>query len=106
LLLIGAAAATAGLVLGGRRTKRTRYRPDPWHSPEWVVAVAGLCVAALVSVAGHVDHTALSPTTTPLVSPTLPLLATVGVLLGLLPAWAAPVQSLRRRHVAPAGATT
>ncbi|MFL6237982.1 MAG: energy-coupling factor transporter transmembrane component T [Actinomycetes bacterium] len=107
LLVAGALAATFGLLLGGRRTKRTRYRPDPWRSPEWIVTFSGLSVVVLVSLVAHIDQAGLAPTTTPLVPPTLPLLATVGVLMGLLPAWAAPVQTPRRRPVAtPVGATT
>src|SRR4051794_36179450 len=36
LLLVGAGAATAGLLFGGRRSRRSRYRPDPWRAPEWL----------------------------------------------------------------------
>ena len=45
-LVLGLAAATAGLWLGGRRSPRTRYRPDPWQWPEWVVSGCGLAAAA------------------------------------------------------------
>jgi energy-coupling factor transport system permease protein len=106
LLLVGAATATGGLVFGGRRTRRTRYRPDPWAAPEWLVAASGITVVVLVSLSAHVNHSAIAPTTTPLVAPTLPVLATIGVLIGLLPAWVTPAQSLRRRRVVAAGATT
>ena len=33
MLVLGVAAAVAGLVLAGRRVDRTRYRPDPWRWP-------------------------------------------------------------------------
>jgi energy-coupling factor transport system permease protein len=46
VLVLGLAAATAGLWLGGRRSPRTRYRPDPWKWPEWVVSGFGLAAAA------------------------------------------------------------
>ena len=106
LLIGGAAAATGGMLLGGRRIRRTRYRPDLWTGPEWVVAAAGLTAVVLVAVAAHLDKTGLAPTTTPLVAPPLPLLATIGVLCALLPAWAAPLPVARRRRVVAVGATT
>jgi energy-coupling factor transport system permease protein len=106
LLLIGAGAATAGLTLGGRRSKRSRYRPDPWRAPEWLVTGSGLAAVVLVSVGVHIDPAALAPTTTPLVAPTLPLLPTIGILVALLPAWVTPLPAPRPRRVVPAGATT
>jgi energy-coupling factor transport system permease protein len=102
LLLAGVAAATAGLLIGGRRTRRTRYRPDPWRVPEWLVAVAGLATVVVVSANAHLDPAALAPTTTPLVVPPLPLLATLGILLALLPAWAAPTPTGARTRAVPA----
>ena len=30
-LLVGGVLCAAGLVIGGRRVPRTRYRPDPWR---------------------------------------------------------------------------
>src|SRR5690606_27730120 len=46
LLAVGLVAAGGGFVVGGRGTRRTRYRPDPWALPEWVVAGAGITAAA------------------------------------------------------------
>ncbi|GLY82922.1 energy-coupling factor transporter transmembrane component T [Actinoallomurus iriomotensis] len=46
VLVPGLVAATAGLWLGGRRSPRTRYRPDPWRWPEWAVSACGLAAAA------------------------------------------------------------
>ena len=40
----------AGLALGGRRVSRSRYRPDPWRWPEWVVAASGLTSAVVLSL--------------------------------------------------------
>ena len=37
MLAVGLLAAV-GIAVGGRRTGRTRYRPDPWALPEWLVA--------------------------------------------------------------------
>src|ERR687890_1683169 len=36
MLVVGVLVAGTGLRLGGRRTGRTRYRPDPWALPEWL----------------------------------------------------------------------
>jgi len=90
LLVAGAALAGGGLALGSRRSVRSRYRPDPWALPEWLVAGSGATAAALLLVAAAAGEPALAPSTYPLVAPALPLLPTAGVLLALLPAWAAP----------------
>lgn len=90
LLLAGLAAALAGLRLGGRRSPRTRYRPDTWNVRACLVAGPGIAVAVLLTIAATTDPTALHPTTVPLVAPTLPLWPAAAVLLGLLPAFIAP----------------
>jgi energy-coupling factor transport system permease protein len=89
-LLVGAVLASAGLALGGRRTRRTRYRPDPWALPEWVVAGSGLVAAAGLFVTGAADPGALH-LPGPLAVPAVPWLPVVTVLFALLPAVAAPV---------------
>jgi len=86
LLLAGVVAAAAGLRLGGRRTLRTRYRPDPWGARAWLVAGSGAAVAALLTLASVRDPGALAPGVVPLVAPTLPLWPAAVVLLGLAPA--------------------
>ncbi|GAA3852276.1 energy-coupling factor transporter transmembrane component T [Streptomyces sedi] len=91
LLLAGVAAAVAGLWLGGRRSPRTRYRPDRWGARAWLVAGAGAVAAAGVIVAARADPGALTPAAVPLTAPTLPLGAAATVLVGLLPALVAPV---------------
>jgi energy-coupling factor transport system permease protein len=96
VLLVGLAAAVAGLRLGGRRSVRTRYRPDRWGPRAWLVAGAGVAVAALVIAASSYAPTALDPPAYPLTAPTLPLWPAVSVLLGLLPAYVAPVPSTGR----------
>ncbi|MEV6420706.1 energy-coupling factor transporter transmembrane protein EcfT [Streptomyces sp. NPDC051662] len=91
LLGAGVIAALAGLRLGGRRSVRTRYRPDRWGLRAWLVAGSGTAVAALMIRAGAVDPAALHPGVVPLVAPVLPLWPAAGALLGLLPAFVAPV---------------
>ncbi|MCF1595483.1 energy-coupling factor transporter transmembrane component T [Streptomyces muensis] len=90
VLLIGLAAALAGLWLGGRRTPRTRYRPDPWGLRAWLVTASGVAVAALLTLAASLDPVALHPGVVPLTAPTLPLWPSAAVLLGLLPAFITP----------------
>jgi energy-coupling factor transport system permease protein len=87
LLVVGAALTAAGFVLGARRGGRTRYRPDPWRHPEWLVALAGIAAATMFGLGPAAQ---LAPSTLPLVAPQLPLVPFVGVLVALLPAWIAP----------------
>jgi energy-coupling factor transport system permease protein len=102
MLLVGMAVAAVGLHLGGRRTGRTRYRPDPWALPEWLVAGSGAVVVVAVFVDVH-----RSPTDFFLASvtdmPPVPLLATVGILVGVLPAVLAPPQPVDAAPPRPAG---
>ncbi|MCN9243587.1 energy-coupling factor transporter transmembrane protein EcfT [Streptomyces sp. RY43-2] len=90
LLLAGSAAALAGLRLGGRRSPRTRYRPDVWNARAWLVAGSGITTAALLVVSAAYDPAALRPGVVPLTAPALPLLPAAAVLLGLLPAFVTP----------------
>lgn len=88
LVVAGAVLAAAGLALGGRRVRRTRYRPDPWALPEWLVAASGL-VTAVVFLLAAADP-GLSPPVAPLAVPPLPLAPAVATLVALLPALVAP----------------
>lgn len=90
VLLAGLASATAGLVLGGRATTRSRYRPDPWRGPEWITAATGVAGATGVMLTGLLDPGALDPELLPLRSLSLPIAATAGTLIALLPAWLTP----------------
>lgn len=87
----GTALCVSGLVLGGRRVSRTRYRPDPWRWPEWVVAGSGIASAVVFSLHLGYDPAALNPAVgLPLQWPPLPLLPTVASLVPALAAIAAP----------------
>ncbi|MGH3327122.1 MAG: energy-coupling factor transporter transmembrane component T [Streptomycetales bacterium] len=90
LLAAGAVLAVGGFALSGRRSPRTRYRPDRWSAPEWVVGASGCAAAAVLIAAEAYAPTGLAPRTVPLQAPTLPVLPAIGILAGLLPAWAAP----------------
>lgn len=84
---VGTTLLGAALVDGSRRAGRTRYRPDVWRWPEWVVAATGVVAPVALSVA---HPNALHPSTHPLVAPAVPLVATLGILVALLPAFVAP----------------
>ncbi|WP_423833156.1 energy-coupling factor transporter transmembrane component T [Streptomyces manipurensis] len=101
VLGIGAVLALAGLRLGGRRSVRTRYRPDRWDARAWLVAGSGAAVAALLIHAGSVDPAGMHPGVVPLVAPALPLWPAAAVLIGLLPAFVAPVPSAPEPPVPP-----
>ena len=89
LLLLGVAMAAGGLVVGGRRATRSRYRPDPWVAAEWLAALSGATAATTVLVlAGSDLAQVLTPAATGL--PSLPVVAAAGVLVAILPAWLTP----------------
>lgn len=95
MLGAGCLGAAAGLVVGGRRTRRTRYRPDPWALPEWLVVASGIgCAVAFFVVASRDPAAAVPPY--PLDIPQVTVLALVGALLGALPAFLAPPPPDRR----------
>jgi energy-coupling factor transport system permease protein len=106
MLAVGIALAAAGLVFGGRRVHRTRYRPDPWAFAEWATVLSGVAAAVAMIVAGMHDAGALNPSIYPAAWPTLPLLPAAAILLALLPAVLTPpppiaVASLSRQVDAP-----
>ncbi|MGC5562624.1 energy-coupling factor transporter transmembrane component T [Streptomyces sp. FR-108] len=106
VLLAGLAAALGGLWLGGRRSLRTRYRPDTWGVRAWLVAASGAAVAALLVLyasTGASAYAALHPGVVPLTAPDLPLWPAAAILLGLLPAFVAPAPALAP---APSGVRT
>ncbi|HEV2889305.1 MAG TPA: CbiQ family ECF transporter T component [Frankiaceae bacterium] len=86
-MALGALLLAGSLVLGSRRSGRSRYRPDVWRWPEWVVVAAGLVAPVVLSLA---DDTALHPSTNPLAWPAVPLLAVAGIVAALAPAFVAP----------------
>jgi energy-coupling factor transport system permease protein len=104
MLLVGMLTAAIGLRVGGRRSGRTRYRPDPWALPEWLVAGSGVVAAAAVFVDVH-----LSPADFFLASvtdvPPVPLLACLGILVGALPAFLSPPLPVASLPSSPASAS-
>jgi energy-coupling factor transport system permease protein len=88
MLLLGVAAAVAGLALAGRRVDRTRYRPDPWRWPELVVMLSGVATASVAWwVSGHQLLVAYPDVSS---FPQVTLAALLGSVLGLVAVAAAP----------------
>ncbi|HVC66015.1 MAG TPA: energy-coupling factor transporter transmembrane component T, partial [Acidimicrobiales bacterium] len=96
---LGAVLVGVGLAAGGRRTQRTRHRPDPWGTPEWLVSASGAVVVGCLVGAGVLGVSGLQFSVYPLSLPTLPPVAAAGILFGLLPAWVAPVERRRTPSV-------
>jgi energy-coupling factor transport system permease protein len=95
MLAVGCVVAVVGIRLGGRRVRRSVYRPDPWGLAEWMVVACGLAAAAAMFLASSVDPDNLYPTLQPLRWPTLGVLPAIGALIGVLPAVLAPPVYLR-----------
>jgi energy-coupling factor transport system permease protein len=96
-LLGGAMLCCVGLALGGRRVRRTAYRPDPWRLREWTVTAGGaICAAVVISGIGT-DPEQLNPVLRPLSWPALPLVPVAAMLLAGLAALAAPRPAEPRR---------
>lgn len=89
LVVVSAVSCCTGLLVAGRRNRRTRYRRDPWGAPEWVVLVSGL-LAGAVSIAFGSAAGMAAPVDPP-GWPTLPLAAAAAVLIAIIPAWIAPL---------------
>lgn len=88
----GATLVAAGMVVSGRRSSRTRYRPDVWAAAEWTVVGSGAVALASLVVATGLGVAGLQLEVYPLHLPTLPLLPTAGILVALLPAVSAPTE--------------
>lgn len=90
LMVVGVAGSVAGLVIAGRSSIRTVYRPDPWWAPEWWAAGTGVVVAATFFWLNAMSASVMMPSTMPLVMPTVPLAALAALLLAATPALVAP----------------
>ena len=96
LLIGGGGLAAAGFLIGARRGGRTRYRPDPWALPEWVVVGCGVVAAVGIALA---PVSSVYPSTSPPAAPSLTVLPVVALLLAALPAWLSPPLPAREAPV-------
>lgn len=90
LLVAALGVAVTGFFLGGRRVRRSRYRPDRWRAAELLVAASGLASAAVMYVASRTDAATLQPSLDPIAWPQVALLPAAAVLIGVLPAFLTP----------------
>lgn len=84
MLLGGFGIAAAGFHFAGRRSPRTRYRPDRWQAAEVCVAVSGTLVAAGMFTVERVDPLQLLPTIFPPEWPVIGWASVLTALFGLL----------------------
>jgi energy-coupling factor transport system permease protein len=100
-LAVGLILAVGAMAIGRQRVTRSRYRPDPWALPEWLVTASGAIAAGtMVAAAARGVEGLVLPG--PLTVPPVPLLPVLGLLVGLAPAVAAPplITQVRREVVA------
>lgn len=90
LLVAGAVSSAVSLYLSGRRSVRTRYRPNTWSARDIITAALGAIVAALFVVCVAIDPASMAPSTSPPAWPALPALAIVAIVLAAMPALVAP----------------
>jgi len=91
VVAFGVVCAVVGLRIAGRRSIRTRYRPDPWALPEWLVLLSGWIPAALFVVISINDPASLTGQTSPLQWPDLPAIPAIAVVLAALPGIVTPL---------------
>ena len=91
VVAFGVVCAVVGLRIAGRRSIRTRYRPDPWALPEWLVLLSGWIPAALFVVISINDPATLTGQTSPLQWPDLPAIPAIAVVLAALPGIVTPL---------------
>jgi len=89
MLITGVCAAAIGTVVAGRGSVRTRYRPDPWRAPEWLVTTAGVAVAVMLAAAAWRGLPELTAPVSPPGWPGLPAVGILAALLAVTPAWTA-----------------
>lgn len=101
MLLLGLIGCVTALILASRNATRTRYRPDPWQSPEWLVAGAGVVVALCFLAMNWLGLPGLTTSTIPPMWPALPLLPAFGIVLAATPALTAPPLPTSMRPAPP-----
>ena len=82
---LGAVIVGLGVLLSGRRSVRTRYRPAPFGPRSVLCVVAGWIPLVAFVVAAAADPAAIAWSAYPLAWPVVPVLALVGILAALAP---------------------
>ena len=78
------------MILAGRRSVRTRYRPNVWHASDVSTALIGAIVAGLFVAVSNISPSVMTPTVSPPTWPSLSLLSVVGLLIAMIPAFITP----------------
>jgi energy-coupling factor transport system permease protein len=94
---VGCLLCTGGLGLGGRRVRRSHYRPDPWRAAEWAVAACGVVPAVVLIGTVGFPVGQLDPSLVPLAWPPVPILAAVAVACAGLAGVVSPAPARRSR---------
>lgn len=90
VLILGFTMAALGMFIGSAHVKPTAYRPDRWLLAEWIVVLSAIACAATIFLTSAIDPGNLYPSLSPLMIPPAPVAAMIGVMLGLIPAFATP----------------
>ena len=90
IVAIAVALCAVGLAVSGRRSPRTRYRPDPWGLLEWIVVASGFTALATMALARTLNVAGVSVSFFPLAVPALPLLPVAGILVAAAPVLVVP----------------
>ncbi|MFS3127948.1 energy-coupling factor transporter transmembrane component T family protein [Nocardioides sp. Bht2] len=88
MLAGGVLVALLGFMVAGRRVGRSRYRPDRWRAAELLVAGSGVATGAIGWSVAHWEPTIAYPAVTTM--PEVSLLALTGLLIAVVPLFAAP----------------
>lgn len=92
LLLAGVGSTMTSVAMAGRRSIRTRYRPNRWRIADIGTALCGVGVAVCFVAAAALFPAAMDPSTTPAVWPSLPILGVLGIAMSAAPAFFTPPQ--------------
>jgi energy-coupling factor transport system permease protein len=90
MLAAGVLLLVVSFAYAGTKSVRTRYRPDPWRLPEWMVVGCGVATLATLVIAASVGIDGLRPPFSPAEVPVVPLMPAMGLLAGALPAFLSP----------------
>jgi energy-coupling factor transport system permease protein len=99
IVAVGIVLCGLGFTAGGRQMQRTRYRPDRWGVPEWVIVTSGLVAVGTMALAHALEAPGITVSFVPLSMPALPLLPVAGILVAALPAFVAPVRRSAEQSV-------
>jgi energy-coupling factor transport system permease protein len=101
LVAVAVVLCGVGFAAGGRQMQRTRYRPDRWGVPEWVIVGSGVIAVGTMALAHALGIPGMTVSFVPLSVPPLPLLPVAGILVATLPAFVAPVRRSAESSVRP-----